>query len=261
MDEFTVERDQIDRRYESLRLPNKRQEKDLLDSISERGITQPLYGIKKDEQFILLDGFKRLRAGTKMNLEIFPALEIAETEREGMVKLLRLSNAKGLHFFEQVKIVNELHSTEKLTVRQISETLEKSSKWVGVRLGILKEFSDKVWEVVFEGKLPASMVLYTLRQMRRLHNVSKKDIDAFIDAVAGKNLGVRDLEVLAQGWFKGGDEMKEQIKNGDLSWTIEKAKELHPKGTEKDFSENEARVIKDLEIAQKYMERLTSKLP
>jgi hypothetical protein len=61
----TIEVSQIDTRYESFRLPNKKQEKNLLDSISTKGIESSLQGINAGGSFILLDGFKRLRSATE----------------------------------------------------------------------------------------------------------------------------------------------------------------------------------------------------
>lgn len=262
----TEEISKIDIRYELFRLPNSSQELKILDSIINRGIDAPLYGIRVNQTFILLDGFKRLRCAKKLGINLVTIQDLGTTEQGGIIELLRLSNAKSLHILEQVKLVNELHATHKMTIRSIGEKLEKSVGWVSSRIGIENELGSKVWDAVFLGTFPASTAIYTLRQFRRLNKESKKNIDDFVEAVSGKKLGGRDVDLLAHAWFKGNDDMKTQIKSGDLSWTIENLKKINlsedlKSGDDKSFSENERRVLKDLEITQKYMIRIINMLP
>jgi hypothetical protein len=262
MDNETEEISKIDTRYESFRLPNSSQEKNLLESISDRGIDTPLYGIKNNNHiFILLDGFKRFRAAKKLGINIVPIKELGTSEQNGIIELLKIANAKSLHILEQVKLVNELHSTHQMTVRSIAQKLEKSTGWVSSRIGIENELGKKVWDEVFAGKFPASNAVYTLRQFRRLNKESKKNIDEFVDAVSGRKLVHRDIELLANGWFNGNEEMRKQIRNGDMCWTIENLKKINSVDDDKSLSENEKRVIKDLEITQKYMIRVINRLP
>jgi hypothetical protein len=57
-------------------------------------------------------------------------------------------------------------------------------------------------------------------------NQSDSDIDEFIDTVTGKGLRHQKIESLAPAWFKGWPQTREQIKQGDLSWTLKKRCEL-----------------------------------
>lgn len=261
MDNETEEISKIDTRYESFRLPNLSQEKNLLESISDRGIETPLYGVKNNHVFILLDGFKRLRAAKKLGINILPIKELGTSEQNGIIELLRIANAKSLHILEQVKLVNELRTTHQMTVKSIAEKLERSTAWVSVRVGIENELGVKVWDAVFAGKFPATNAIYTLRQFRRLNKESKSSIDNFVDAVSGKKLVHRDIELLANSWFNGNEEMRKQIKDGEIGWTIENLKKNNSADDDKLLGENEKRVIKDLEITQKYMIRVINRLP
>lgn len=258
----TIEVSQIDTRYESFRLPNKKQEKNLLDSISTRGIESPLQGINAGGSFILLDGFKRLRSARKLGINIFPIEEIGNSESDAIIKLLKISNAKSLHILEQVKLVNDLHETHGLSVRDIAQRLDRSIGWVSSRRGILKNLGEKVWKAVFSGMLPPSSAINTLRLFKNVNKENQSDIDEFVDAVAGKGLRHQEIESLAHAWFKGGPQMREQIKRGDLAWTLKKGCELNPKTANNDeLRENEKQIIRDLEIIQKYINRLITKLP
>jgi hypothetical protein len=72
--------------------------------------------------------------------------------------------------------------------------------------------------------------------------------------VAGKHLSTRDIDLLAHAYFKGSDEFREQIKNGNLSWGLRRLKQSYQPGAQ--CTERERQVLKALEITQKYMRRL-----
>ena len=56
-----IELSNLDLRYKSLRIKNKKQEGKLLSSIAERGIEEPFEGVDADGVHMLLNGFKRYR--------------------------------------------------------------------------------------------------------------------------------------------------------------------------------------------------------
>jgi hypothetical protein len=79
--------------------------------------------------------------------------------------------------------------------------------------------------------------------------------------VAGKGLSTRQIEKLAYGYFRGGDAFRAQIEGGDLQWTLRQMKQLEPaEPLEDGMSEAEWNVVRDLELAQKYIVRILSSL-
>jgi hypothetical protein len=88
----------------------------------------------------------------------------------------------------------------------------------------------------------------------RLNGVKKAEIDEFVNAVAGKHLSTRDIDLLANAFFKGSDEFRQQVKNGNLSWALTRLKRSYQPGAE--CTQQERQVLKALEITQKYMRRL-----
>ena len=67
-----VEISSFDLRYEGYRIRSAGAEKALLLSISAQGIRDPLAGVDRADQRILLDGFKRYRCAIKLNIGIVP---------------------------------------------------------------------------------------------------------------------------------------------------------------------------------------------
>lgn len=256
----SVEIGQIDRRFEGLRLKDDRREGFLLSSIVEQGIQEPLRGVEMSDTAILLDGFKRLRGGLKAGLKIFPFVALATDEAAGILELLRIANNKSLNILEQARLVDELRSVHGLSIREIAKRLERSSGWVSMRAGLCAEMSEKTTEAIFSGRFPAYSYLYTLRQFIRMKQVKREEVEEFVGLVAGRNLSTRAIESLARGFFQGGDLIREQMRKGNLEWSLKELSAVRS-NTEQNHGpklcEIEAKFIHDLEILQKYMGRVS----
>jgi hypothetical protein len=244
----------LDLRYEGYRIRSVGAEKALLLSISTHGIREPLAGVDKADQRILLDGFKRYRCAIKLNIGIVPYLSLAGDEPAGIVELMRISNAKSLSILEQARLIDELINVHQMCNAEIASLLERSKAWVSVRSGIISQMSQSVMDKIFNGQFPVYSFMYTLRQFMRLNGVRKAEVDDFVNAVAGKHLSTRDIDLLANAFFKGSEEFRQQIKNGNLSWGLKRLKRSYQPGAE--CTQRERQVLKALEITQKYMQQL-----
>jgi ParB/RepB/Spo0J family partition protein len=248
----------ISRKYESFRLRDENREKYLLQSILEHGIREPLQCVEEGEQkYVLLDGFKRLRCSCKLKLHVVPVVSLGSDEVSSILQFLRISVERSLSTLEQARFVDELHKRHGLTVTDIASRLERSKAWVSVRLGIIDEMSEVVRDEVFSGRFPLRSYMYTLRLFTRVNSVSRKEADGFVRSVSGKRLSTRDIETLAYGYFRGGAYLRGQIEEGNLTWTLRqmrKSESVHE--AEEGLSEIEWSVIRDLELAQKYISRI-----
>ena len=250
-----VEISSFDLRYENCRMKSMGFENILLGSISEYGIRDPLQGVDTNEVRILLDGFKRYRCSKRLGIGIVPYSSLGDDEALGIIELLRISNSKSLSILEQAKLIDELMTTHNMSNWEIASLLEKSKSWVSMRSGIIGEMSVCVRNKIFSGKFPVYSYMYTLRQFMRMNCITKKDVEEFVNLVSSKNLSLRDIELLAHGYFKGSEEFRQQIKSGNISWGLSRLKESAANRTS--CTELERRMLNDLEITQKYMQRVT----
>lgn len=261
----TIELNSLDRRYEHLRLKDKRREHILLSSVLEQGILDPLYVISlSDSRHVLLDGFKRYRCAVKLSLPVVPVVVLDNNEAMGILKLIRLSGSKGLSSLEEASLVDELHHGHGMSVVEISRRLERSISWVSVRLGILRDMSEAVRKKIFAGEFPVRNYLYSLRHFTRVKDRRRKEeVDCFVCCVSGKGLSTRDIDLLAGAWFKGGEVLKSQIENGNIDWTL---RQLKAADTEQDSNGDnlkdnvEARVLRNLEIVYAIIHKLSYSL-
>ena len=253
-----VEISSLDLRFEDYRLKNKAAERMLLASILENDIREPLQGVDAKDGRILLNGFKRYRCAKKLGMGIVPYCSLDEDTAAAIIKLLRQSNAKSLNILEQAKLIDELKSVYSMSTTEIARDLEKSKAWVSVRTGIINEISDAVMKHMMRGKFPVYSYMYILRPFIRINKISRKDIDEFVDAVAGKNLSHREIELLANGYLRGSEDFRRQIREGDISWALNRIRQTS--SSTNDCTDAENRMLKDLGITQKYMQRVTYKI-
>jgi hypothetical protein len=145
-----------------------------------------------------------------------------------------------------------------MSVPEIARLLERSNGWVSMRIGILREMSAFVLDKIFSGDFPVYAYLYTLRRFIRMNGAGKKDVDEFVRAVAGKHLSIRDIELLAYGYFRGSNEFREQVQKGDIRWGLNLLKQSARYDGE--CTEAERKTLRDLEVTQKYMQRVTCRV-
>ena len=256
-----IEISSLNLRYVNCRLKSPGAERVLLNSIAEKGITNALQGVSTtegaNERRILLDGFKRYRCAKRLGISIVPFWSLGSDEVCGIMQLLRISIANNLSILEQAVLIDELQKVHMMGNGEIAMSLEKSKAWVSMRTGIIREMSECVRNHIFAGRFPVYSYMYTLRQFIRMNRVAKKDVDEFVQAVAGKRLSIRDIDLLAHGYFKGSLELRQQISSGNFSWALGRLKssETNSDGC----TEFEKTMLRDLEIAQKYMQRLIYK--
>lgn len=247
----------LDLRYESYRMKNPALEGRLLASIAQRGVQEPLEGVESADYPILLNGFKRCRCARQLKITTVPYASLGQEEVQAILNLLRISNDKTLSILEQARFLDELKNVRRLTLAEIAAELSRSKAWVSLRLSLMSEMSEGVREKLFSGAFPVYAYLYHLRPFMRMNGVTREQIAQFVEALSGHKLSVREIEQLAHGFFRGPESFRQEILSGNLALPLERMKQApaDPEGC----SEFERIVLHDLELAQKYMQRVMGK--
>jgi len=251
----SVELSTFDLRYQGHRLRDDAREARLLASIAERGIEEPLEGVDTaaDCRF-LLNGFKRYRCARKLGIGCVPYVSLGEEEATGILRLMRVSTDKTLGILEQARFLADLLSVHGMSVAEVAETLSRSKGWVSMRQGLLDEMPPSLQAVLFRGAFPVYSYMYTLRPFMRMNGVPADEIERFIHAVAGHRLSIRDIELLARGYFRGPASLREAIDGGRLSWSLDQMKRAPEEGG--GCSPFERGLLGDLQRVQKLMQRV-----
>ena len=253
----TVERSSLDLRYEGYRLRNDAAEARLLASITERGIEEPLGGVDTPHGRLLLDGFRRNRCAAKLGLECVPYVSWGADETQGIASLLSARRQRTLSILEQARFVDELLSTHQLTMADVAELLSRSKAWVSTRRHLLSEMSAAIQQILLRGSFPVYSYMVTLRPFRRMNGVASQEIERLVQALAGAKLSVREIDLLAQGYFRGTPALRQAIDEGRWKWTLDQMQAVgdDPQG----LSEGERRLLRELERLLQAMQHVLTR--
>jgi len=253
----SVELSSLNLRYETYRLRDDAREARLLASIAERGIEEPLEGVDTPNDRFLLDGFKRRRCAEKLGLHCVPYVSLGEEEASGIITLMRAAPNSSLQILEQARFVVELLTIHGMSVADVAESLSRSKGWVCMRRTLMAQMSDATRQILFRGAFPVYSYMYTLRPFMRMNSVTSSDLERFIELAAGKRLSVRDIELLADGYFRGPDSLRSAIAEGKLNWSLDQMKNVpdDPDGC----SDFERVLLKELQSLGKSMQRVALK--
>ena len=229
----------------------------LLASIAERGIEEPLAGVDTPQGRLLLDGFRRNRCAAKLGIECVPYVSWGEDETQGIASLLSARRQRTLNILEQARFVGELLSTHEMTLADVAEMLSRSKAWVSTRRNLLAEMSDAIQQILFRGAFPVYSYMVTLRPFMRMNGIEPKEIERFVRAVAGAKLSIREIELLAHGYFRGTPSLREAIDQGNWKWTLDQMQAVgaDPEG----LSEPERRLLRELERLLRAMQHVMAR--
>jgi len=206
---------------------------------------------------VLLNGFKRYRCARQLRLATVPYSSLGCDEAAAILSLLKTSNNRALSILEQAVFIAELRNARGMNVAEIAAELSRSKSWVSMRLGLWAEMSAKVRQQLFTGTFPVYSYMYLLRQFMRMNGVKAEQIEEFVLALSGKGLSVREVEQLAHGYFRGPASFREEIRKGNLALPLARMRQI-PQSPDA-CSEFERVLLGDLELTQKYMQRVMGK--
>src|SRR5260370_22851803 len=123
-----VELHQLTLRYEHLRKRHPRQERALLSSLSEIDQLLPIVVVSEAERFVLIDGYKRVRALKRLARDTVRATcwQVAEVEALLLERGLRRGSEDAL---DQAWLLAELQERCQWSLEELARRFEHSKSW------------------------------------------------------------------------------------------------------------------------------------
>jgi hypothetical protein len=91
----------------------------------------------------------------------------------------------------------------------------------------------------------------------RMNGVAAKEIERFVEATAGQRLSVREIELLAHGYFRGPASLRQAIDQGNWKWSLEQMQAV-PEDAE-GCNTFERALLQDLERLLKLIARVMTR--
>lgn len=165
---------------------------ELVSSIKEKGVLEPILVRKKEERFEIISGERRLRASIDAGLQEIPCIEIDVSDNEALeIALIENLQRKDLTPFEEsygLRLLSELYG---YTHKEIAEKIGKSRSSITESISISKIPPD-VAEKCKELSITSKTVLV---EIARLKNKEKmvEVLEKFSTGILNRN-GIRRMK-------------------------------------------------------------------
>jgi len=187
---------------------NKMQE--LVDSIKEHGVIQPIIVAKKDNFYQIIAGERRWRASKAAGLKTIPAIVRSYDEKKTReVSLIENIQRQDLNPVETAKAIKELMEQHNMTQEEISKTLGKSRPSIANTLRILN-LDERIQKMIQMGKISEGHA----RTIASIDNPAKQ-YKLALDIV-NMDMSVRDAEKYVQGIKEPNSKKKNKAPKGKL---------------------------------------------
>lgn len=194
-------------RYERLRKRHPRAERALLASLAEIGQQVPVVVVGDAERFVLIDGYKRVRALRRLARDVVLATrwELEEVEALLLERGLRRGSEDAL---DQAWLLAELQERFGYSLEDLARRFEHSKSWVSGRLALIQCLPTSVQEHVRLGALSAHAAMKYLVPMARADLAATEKLAATMLALKPTT---REVAALYAGWQSGSSRTRELI--------------------------------------------------
>ena len=204
-----IELHELDLRYAALRRRDARRERALVASLAESGQQVPVVVVRGEAgPFVLVDGYKRVRALRRLHRDTVEAVLWALSELEALLLVRVLRSGAGDSALEQGWWLRELHERFGLPASELARRFDKSASWVSRRLALVRELPEAVQELVRSGALVAHAAMKHLVPLARANRAQCLEL---APALAAHGLTSRQVGTLCAAFVAGTAESRQLI--------------------------------------------------
>ena len=168
---------------------------DLILSIKEKGVLQPILVRFRDNGYEVIAGERRLRAARTLGMEEVPVIVKSVNDDEALVlALVENIQREDLNAIEEARAFNKLMLEFNFTQEKIAQSVGKDRSTVSNIIRLLK-LPQVIQESVFDGRISEGHA----RALLGVENVHEQK--KIFDETITKNLSVRELENMIR--FRG----------------------------------------------------------
>lgn len=201
----------LDRKYERLKLRNRKDETRLVAALADRGEVSPVVVVASREtpgRYVVIDGYKRLRAVARLGQDVVETVVWEHDEVDALVMVHHLQRPRERSQLEDAYLVQALHDLHGLTQPEIARRLGRSRSWVSRRLGLVKELPEWLQQLIQAGKLQCHAATKCFLPMAR---ANKEDAERLARNIADLGLSTRQIAELYRAWLEGNERTRELV--------------------------------------------------
>lgn len=198
-----LEHHQLILRYEHLRVRCAERERRLLAALAEHGQQMPIVVVaaEETERFVVVDGYKRIRAMRRLGCDVVRAAcwDLEEAEALLLGRLMRTAAEETA--FEQGLWLREMHLRFGLSLEDLARRFDRSVSWVSRRLALVRDLPEAIQARVLRGEIAPHAAMKCLVPLAR---ANREGCERLVEAIAGKRLTTRQIGDLVAAFRSGG---------------------------------------------------------
>jgi len=190
----------LDRKYERLKVRNRLEEAKLLSSLESGGQQTPIVVVRSDSEslpFIVIDGFKRVRAAARLGLDQLECSLWEQSEVDALVQMHALQQPRERSSLEDAYLIRTLQDEHGLSQAAIAHRLGRTPSWVSRRLGLVTALPEWLQAHIRQGELQCYAATKYLVPMAR---ANKEHAQLLARELAGLKVATRDVAELYLAW-------------------------------------------------------------
>jgi len=203
-----LEFQQIELRYEHLRRRNPALERQIVASLADQGQKVPVVVLAQGNGYVLLDGYKRVRALRRLGRDTALATvwDLGEVEALVLERMMRSADPESP--LEQGWVLRELRDRFRMGADELARRFDRSPSWVSRRLGLVHDLPEDVQEQVRFGRISAYTAMRVLVPLAR---ANRRECWAFCQALLKGRFTTREAVTLQNAWLQGKGEARERL--------------------------------------------------
>lgn len=198
-----LELHQLDRRYEQIRTSSRDRDARILASLDRSGQQLPVVVVvtgNAEGRYVLVDGYKRVRALSKLRCDTVRAVCWDLAEEEALLLGRLMHTAEVASALEQGWLLRELRDRFELGIEELARRFDRSTSWVSRRLGLVSELPDAIQQLVRRGQLVPHAAMKFLLPLARANRQGAVELAA---AIAPLRPSTRQTEALCLAYARG----------------------------------------------------------
>ena len=171
---------------------------ELIASIKEKGVLQPILVREKEGQYEVIAGERRLRAARALNMEEVPVIIKSVTDQEALVlALVENLQREELNAIEEAEAFKKLTEDFKYSHDEVAQSIGKDRSTISNTLRLLK-LPTEIQKSIASGDLSVGHA----RALLSIENISEQK--RLFSLATKKGLSVRELENFVKAETKAG---------------------------------------------------------
>ena len=177
--------------------------------MSEAGQQTPVIVVKGEaDRYVLVDGYKRVRALRRLHRDTVTATSWELTEPEALLLERLMRTGDGDSALEQGWLLRVLYERFGLPPLELARRFDKTPSWVSRRLALVRELPEAVQELVRRGELAAHAA------MKHLVPLARANLSGCLElapVLAKHGLSSRQVATLCAAWAAATPESRKLI--------------------------------------------------